>query len=224
MQKYIQRAIIAQYAAMTLGGFISIAHASDVQNDVLKISSHAEIKIDKDFVQNLQMATRNSVLKYGQFDEHNMSKIFQKANDQADIKREQTYMYMYSTSMPIVALQNLIPQMKKMKSVHPDSTFYVVLNGFPKASFWKELRGIYKDDIKNLFSIKIHPKIYETYRLTHVPAWIKIDCPREFQFKKCDVERSFLAKGDISFLDFFELLVKRDTSYMQTYQQLIKAN
>ncbi len=218
MQKHVQRAVIALF--LSIG--TSNIYASDIPSSVLK-SSQQEVKIDKDFFNNLQNAAQKSVLKYGQFNEHNMSKVFQNQNN-TDIKREQTYMYMYSTSMPIVALQNLIPQMKKMKSVHPDSTFFVVLNGFPQASFWKELRGIYKDDIKNLFSIKIHPKIYETYRLTHVPAWIKIDCPREFQFKKCDVERSFLAKGDISFLDFFELLVKRDTSYMQTYQQLIKAN
>lgn len=218
MQKHVQRAVIALF--LSIGTFN--IYASDIPSSVLK-SSQQEVKIDKDFFNNLQNAAQKSVLKYGQFNEHNMSKVFQNQNN-TDIKREQTYMYMYSSSMPIVTLQNLIPQIKKMKEIQPNATFYVVLNGFPPASFWKELKGIYKEDNKNLFSVKIHPKIYETYHLSYVPAWIKTDCPKEFKFKQCDTERSFLVKGDISFFDFFELLVKQDTSYLQTYHQLIKAN
>ena len=224
MQKHVQRSVIALFLPISLCGVISASYASDIQKNVLQTQPQAEIKVDKDFMDTLQNATQKSVLKYGQFNEHNMSTVFQNSNQSSEITREQTYMYMYSTSMPIVAIQNLIPQMKKMKSVQPNATFYVVLNGFPPASFWKELKGIYKDDIKNLFSVKIHPKIYETYRLTNVPAWIKIDCPKAFKFKQCDEEHSILAKGDISFYDFYELLVKQDASYLQTYHQLIKAN
>lgn len=220
MQKYIQRSI----KAIIFPIFLCSAHASDIPKDAMKVNPQAEIKIDKTFFDNLQMATQKSALKYGQFNEHNMTEIFQKTGNQNDIKREHAYMYMYSTSMPLVTLQNLIPQIKKMKSLEPNTTFYLVLNGFPKASFWKELKTLYKEENKNLFSVKIHPKIYETYRLTNVPAWIKVDCPKDFKFKDCDTEHSFLAKGDISFYDFYELLVKQDSSYLQTYHKLIKAN
>lgn len=223
MQKYIQQSIIAGF--LFFNGILSFAatQTSPLPSEVIPFTASSsgaqEANANKDFFKNLQESAISSVEKYGQFNEHDMRNVFKNSSTQ-DEKLEETIFYMYSSSMPIVTLQNLLPQMKKLKEINPKTSFYIVLNGFPKPSFWTELRTLYKEENKNLFKVKIHPKIYEAYKLEQVPAWIKTDCPENFKFKNCKTDESYLAKGDISLIDFYELLVQQNALFKPTYQKL----
>lgn len=222
MQKYIQRAIMKTVMVVF---FCLSSHAAPqaVNRQDFKIPTQTDVAIDKDFLKNLDTMSKQSALKYGQFNEHNMSKVFSNTQTQEEAKKEEVFFYMYSRSVPLVSLTNLFPQMHRLKEIKPNSKIIVVLNGFPNLEFWKLLRDTYKDEHRDLFKVKIDPRIFNAYQLKQAPAWIKTACPANFEFKKCDTEKSFLAKGDMSLVDFYDLLAKHDNQYLNTYHQLIKA-
>ena len=225
MQKYIQQSIVAGFlffnSTLSFGAMPPSAVPSEAIPFTIPSSAMQDGNVNKDFFKNLKESAISSVEKYGQFNDHDMRNVFK--NSAEDEKLEETFFYMYSSSMPMVTLQNLLPQMKKLKEVNPKASLYIVLNGFPEPSFWTKLRTLYKDENQNLFKVKIHPRIYEAYKLEQVPAWVRTECPQNFKFKNCKTSESYLAKGDISLLDFYELLVKKDNLFMPTYQKLIEA-
>jgi len=222
MQKYIQRSII-RAIVMIFINLACFAAPQPINRDDFKIPSQSDVAMDKDFLKNLDSMSKKSVLKYGQFNEHNMSQVFSNALKEEDSKKEEVFFYMYSRSVPLVSLTNLFPQMHRLKEVKPNARIIVVLNGFPNLEFWKLLRETYKDEHRDLFKVRMDPRIFKAYQLNQVPAWIKTACPVNFEFKKCDTEKSFLAKGDMSLVDFYDLLSKQDNQYLNTYHQLIKA-
>ena len=222
MQKHIQRAINTLLVILCVNS-ISNAAPQPINREDFKIPSQSDVPLDKDLLKNLDAMAKQSVLKYGQFNEHNMSKVFSSAMKQEEVKKEETFFYMFSKSVPLVSLTNLFPQMHRLKEIKPNAKIIVVLNGFPNLEFWKLLRTVHKDEHRDLFKVRIDPRIFKAYELKQVPAWIKTACPVNFEFKKCDTETSFLAKGDMSIVDFYDLLSKQDKQYLPTYHQLIKA-
>ena len=216
MQKYIQRQLNVALLCGAL--FVSLSQASD---EIIRFSMPSQDTTGhKEFLMNLNDVAQKSVLNYGQFNETNASSAFQKQkNDSVE-----SLFYFYSKDMPFVALQNLFPQMKKFKETNPKARIYVVYNNFPSQGYWKELKKLHKNEYNSLFSIKIDPRLFNAYELRNAPAWAIAKCPEDFKFKQCDINNSILAKGDISLVDFFELLTKHDKQYLTTYQNLIKAN
>ncbi|WP_457748587.1 TrbC family F-type conjugative pilus assembly protein [Sulfurimonas sp.] len=219
MQKYIYWTLI----------FVSVLLAQGSTG--LKIDKNINTKLNEkavDFAKNIKQISDKSFLKYGTniFD-NNMTKgiasIIDKNSDNNSTKN--TLFYFYSESMKLSAITNLLPQMKKFKHIHPEDQIFIVLNGFPKKEFFLNLRKYYKSQYSKLFSIKIHPYIYKYYKLKMVPAWayIRCDTGENFRFKKCKREDSLLARGDISLVDFFDVLSTDYKEYKDDYNYLIKA-
>lgn len=214
MQKYIQRQLIA---LICVASFELSAQASD---EIIRFSMPSQdTTTHQEFLLNLNSVAQETALKYAQFNENNTSSVFKKQQKNT----VESYFYFYSKDMPFVALQNLLPQMKKLKESDSKAKFYVVYNNFPPQTYWKELKKLHKSEYNSLFTIKIDPRLFITYDLKNVPAWVLAKCPEDFKFKQCDIDNSILAKGDISLVDFFELLSKHDKKYLTTYQNLIKA-
>jgi hypothetical protein len=66
---------------------ISNAAPQPINKEDFKIPSQSDVAIDKDLLKNLDAMAKQSVLKYGQFNEHNMSKVFSSAMKQEEVKK-----------------------------------------------------------------------------------------------------------------------------------------
>jgi hypothetical protein len=54
-----------------------------------------------------------------------------------------------------------------------------------------------------------------------VPAFALSYCDKEYKFKTCN--HRFLARGEMSLLNFFELVSDQKNEYKKYYQKLIEA-
>lgn len=231
MQKYFYRNVvvvlttIAIVFSISLNAQTSPEEVANILKKELNLTAPKDISIEnQDFLKDLDKASKESFLKYGaKISNADISNFINKDDNNST---KNTIFYMYSESMPFVTIKNLIPQINKFKKYNPDTQFFIVFNGFPKKEFMQQLRKEYKDEYKNIFSIKIHPYIYKYFDLNAVPAYIFNRCniKDDFRFKKCKNDEAILAKGDISLVDFFNILSDNDKKYLKYYNQMIKAD
>lgn len=229
MQKYFYRYVVVLTTMAILFSVSLNAQKTpkEIGNEIKKELSlttpkKSELK-NKDFLKDLDKASKKSFLKYGtKISNANMSNLIKKIDNNTT---KNTIFYMYSESMPFVSIKNLIPQISKFKKYNPNTQFFIVFNGFPKRDFFHKLRKEYQDKYKNIFSIKVHPYIYKYFNLKMVPAYIftRCDIGNKFRFKKCRSNEAILAKGDMSLVDFFNVLSDKDKRYLKYYNQMIKA-
>jgi len=183
------------------------------------LKTHIEKKLDNNnsFLKDIKEISEDSRIKYG-------TNIFKK-NDtpkkKNKIKYKEYLAYFYSENMPFLTIKNLIPSFKSLKKIKKNIQIYIVFNGFPTKDFFLKLRQEYKEEYKNLFKIKIHPPMYSYFELTEVPAYVLMDCPKDFRFKKCHKDNSIIVRGDISLLDFYQVLSDSNKKYLDTYHKLI---
>lgn len=229
MQKYFYRNVVVLTTIVILFSVSLNAQATpeEVANRLKKELSLATPKKltleNQDFLKDLDKASKKSFLKYGaKISNADISHLIKKDDDNVT---KNTIFYMYSDSIPFVAIENLIPQINKFKKYNPNTQFFIVFNGFPKKEFMQRLKKEYKDEYKNTFSIKIHPYIYKYFDLKMVPAYIFSRCNLgdNFRFKKCKSSEAILAKGDMSLVDFFNILSENDKKYLKYYNQMIEA-
>lgn len=214
MQKYIQRLVIVFFC-----NFFLVNIALFAQDKRLDINISDE---QKNFFKDLDKISLESTKKYGNFGKVDMANLLTKTQEEP--AKEEAIFYFYSEIMPFATIKNIIPQFQKYKTLYPKTTFYIIFNGFPSNTFWKSLREIYKEEYKNLFKVKIHPRAYERFSLKQVPAWVFTACPSDFRLKQCDDQNAVLAKGNMSLNDFFELLSKHnEEKFGQRYKYLIEA-
>jgi len=230
MQKYLYRHVIVLTILTIL---FSITLDAQVTPKVmvkkfkkeLNLVSPKKIEIkNKDFLKNLNESSKKSLLKYGNtVSGADINKFVTTKDDYNTTKN--TIFYMYSDSVPFAAIKNLIPQISKFKKHNPNTQFFIVLNGFPTKKFLLRLRKEYKEKYKDIFSIKVHPFIYKYYGLKMVPAYIfcKCDLGDNFRFRKCRRNEAVMAKGDMSLVDFFNILSDKNKKYLKYYNQMIEA-
>lgn len=99
---------------------------------------------------------------------------------------------------------------------------FVVLRGFPKTKKMMDfLVNTYEGGVHGI--IKVHPLIFDTFKVTRAPAFALSYCPTgdNFAFKECD--NKFLAIGDITLTDFFKMVGDKDKEYESYYFELIEA-
>lgn len=99
---------------------------------------------------------------------------------------------------------------------------FIVLRGFPDTKTLMDfLVNSYDYGIKG--TLKIHPLIFNTFKVTRVPAFALSYCPVDdnFTFREC--ENKFLAVGDITLTDFFRMVSLKDKKYEDYYFKLIEA-
>jgi hypothetical protein len=186
-------------------------------NVLAKTNFNKEVSQNKNFYNTLEKASDKSRVKYG-------SSIFnQKINiEKKDNRTYKKYlMYFYSESMSFSTIKKLIPQFQNIKNIDNEIEIYIVFNGFPTKGFFLKLRKEYKEEYSKLFKIKIHPPIYDYFELSTVPAYALIKCPEDFRFKQCKKANSVLVRGDISLLDFYQVLSDFDKKYLDMYHKLI---
>lgn len=229
MQKYFYRnvvvlATIAILTTISLNAKTTPEETATVLKKELSLRASKNISIEnKDFLKDLNKASKESFLKYGaKISNADISNLIKKEDNNST---KNTIFYMYSRNVPFVAIENLIPQVNKFKKYNPDTQFFIVFNGFPKKEFMQKLRKKYKDEYKNIFSIKVHPYIYSYFNLKMAPAYIFNRCNLgdNFRFKKCKSDEAVLAKGDMSLIDFFNILSEHDKKYLKYYNQMIEA-
>lgn len=229
MQKYFYRnvvvlAAIAILFSISLNARTTPEEAAVILKKELSLTTPKNISAEsQDFLKDLDKASKESFLNYGaKIANADISNLI-KENDNNSTKN--TIFYMYSDSVPFVAIENLIPQINKFKKHNPSTQFFIVFNGFPKKEFMNRLRKKYKDEYKNIFSIKVHPYIYRYFDLKMVPAYIFNRCNLgdNFRFKKCKNDEAILAKGDMALVDFFNILSENDKKYLKYYNQMIEA-
>jgi hypothetical protein len=236
MQKYLYRAVVA---TLMLVVSFNVSNATELsKKDVYKALMRAkknvasvkkrditslDINNSEDFLKKVKEASNASYKKYGgKVFGKDMSKLFPKKDNN---NTRNTIFYMYSETMPFATIEHLIPQIKKLKEIKPKLQFYIVFNGFPKNTFFKKLRKLYKVEDKNLFAVKVHPFIYKYYNLKMVPAYIFLRCgvDEQFKFKQCKNNSAYLARGDMSLIDLFEVLSDKNKKYSKIYNYMIEA-
>jgi len=234
MSKYIYWYVVK---AIIFAGLLTInAYSTDIDKTktnriaqqfkgIISAKNSASKALDfskSDFAKKLQEASDNSLIKYGSTKYSNMKKMIKKGDNNTT---KNTIFFFYSQSMPFSTIKNLIPQIKKFKELKPDNQFFIVFNGFPKRSFFKKLRKLYSDSIKNILTVKVHPFIYKYYKLKMVPAYAYIKCGigDNFRFNQCLKNDSVLTKGDISLNGFLEILSDHDKKYLNLYNKMIEA-
>lgn len=99
---------------------------------------------------------------------------------------------------------------------------FVVLRGFPKTKKMMDfLMNAYEAGVAG--TIKVHPLIFDTFKVTRAPAFALSYCPTgdNFAFREC--ENKYLAVGDITLTDFFKMVSDKDKKYESYYFELIEA-
>lgn len=229
MQKYLYRNVVA-LTIITILFTISLNAqttpekvTNQLKEEFSSVVSQKTTMENKDFLKDLDEASKKSFVKYGsKISNTDISKLIEKDDNNST---KNTIFYMYSDSIPFVAIKNLIPQINKFKKHNPNTQFFIVFNGFPKKEFMQRLRKEYKEEYKNTFLIKVHPYIYKYFNLKMVPAYIfsRCDLGGNFRFKKCKSNEAILAKGDMSLVDFFNVLSENNKKYLKYYNQMIEA-
>jgi len=229
VQKYLYRNVVA-LTIITILFTISLNAqttpekvTNQLKEEFSSVVSQKTTMENKDFLKDLDEASKKSFVKYGsKISNTDISKLIEKDDNNST---KNTIFYMYSDSIPFVAIKNLIPQINKFKKHNPNTQFFIVFNGFPKKEFMQRLRKEYKEEYKNTFLIKVHPYIYKYFNLKMVPAYIfsRCDLGGNFRFKKCKSNEAILAKGDMSLVDFFNVLSENNKKYLKYYNQMIEA-
>ena len=81
-------------------------------------------------------------------------------------------------------------------------------------------RNLQSKGISNV-DLTFHPWAYDYFKLDRVPAYALSYCKKDFRFKTC--EHKFLAKGEISLTNFFEIVSDENLEYKKYFQKLIEA-
>lgn len=133
-------------------------------------------------------------------------------------QRELTIFYLTTHSLTS-GVKNFNAQVKKLNDRGDKIEGMVVLRGFPD-DLKKFIEDIYSKDIPGI--VKIHPKIFKSFNITRVPAFVLSYCPvgENFAFAQC--ETKFVAIGDITLSDFLFRVSETDKDYSKYYFDLIR--
>ena len=121
-------------------------------------------------------------------------------------------------------LKSFSYELKKIREIDSNIEAHLLTNGliggsFDKmAEYVKSLQAIGIEGITVGFS----PWAYEYFNLKKVPAFALSYCEKDYRFKTCN--HRYLAKGEMSLLNFFELISDKNTDYKKYYQTCCECN
>ncbi|MFX4240172.1 TrbC family F-type conjugative pilus assembly protein [Aliarcobacter butzleri] len=151
-------------------------------------------------------------------------------NKQYDIEENQKqfksfkifYFITEDTSKDLI--KNFSYEIQKIKELDENIEALVLTNGLIGGSFDKMaefVKGLQDFGIKKI-NIGFNPWAYEYFKLDRVPAYALSYCDKNnYRFKTC--KHKFLAKGEISLTQFFEIVSDEENGYKKYYQKLIEA-
>lgn len=150
-------------------------------------------------------------------------------NKQYDIEENQKnfksfkifYFITEDTSKDLI--RNFSYEIQKIKEIDENIEALVLTNGLIGGSFDKMasfVKGLQDFGVKKI-NVGFNPWAYEYFKLDKVPAYALSYCEKDYRFKNC--KHKFLAKGEISLTQFFEIVSDEENGYKKYYQKLIEA-
>lgn len=151
------------------------------------------------------------------------------SNKQYDIEENQKnfksfrifYFITEDTSKDLI--KNFSYEIEKIKEIDENIEALVLANGLIGGSFDKMATFVKKlqDFGVKKINVGFNPWAYEYFKLDKVPAYALSYCEKDYRFKNC--KHKFLAKGEISLTQFFEIVSDEENGYKKYYQKLIEA-
>lgn len=151
------------------------------------------------------------------------------SNKQYDIEENQKnfksfrifYFITEDTSKDLI--KNFSYEIEKIKEIDENIEALVLTNGLIGGSFDKMATFVKKlqDFGVKKINVGFNPWAYEYFKLDKVPAYALSYCEKDYRFKNC--KHKFLAKGEISLTQFFEIVSDEENGYKKYYQKLIEA-
>ena len=136
-------------------------------------------------------------------------------------KKVDTFFYLFSTSQTKYSLYSFMQNVNKLESVNSEIKYYGVVQGILNKSQLDELQKPFKyeKDLREKVVIKMHPIMFKDLKLKRVPVYLFSSCPsNEFKYKDC--ENKYIVRGDISFVEALEIVVKEDKYYEKYLKRL----
>jgi hypothetical protein len=148
-------------------------------------------------------------------------------NDNKDYDKSQlTIFYFVSSDLDISNFNDFIAGIDKLKSVGYNIVGRVLFRGLID----ERMDGIKDWMIKSEKDFKLrrtpnvkyqfHPWAFRYFSLEKVPAFALSACKKDFRFKTC--EHKYLAKGNMSFQNFLEILKENNKEYEDLFFDLTK--
>ncbi len=148
------------------------------------------------------------------YDEHN--------KNQNDFKSFTIFYFISEDTSPDL-IKNFSYDIQKLKSIDNNIDALLLTRGLIGGSF--DSMAQYVQNLQNLgianIDITFHPWAFEYFDLDRVPAYALSYCKKDFRFKTC--EHKFIAKGEISLMNFFEIVSDENNEYKKYFQKLIEA-
>lgn len=120
-------------------------------------------------------------------------------------------------------LKSFSYELKKIREIDNTIEAHLITNGLIGGSFDKMaeyVKSIQAIGIEGV-TVGFSPWAYEYFNLKKVPAFALSYCEKDYRFKTCN--HRYLARGEMSLLNFFELISDKKNDYKKYYQKLIEA-
>ncbi|PAF53842.1 hypothetical protein BKH42_03680 [Helicobacter sp. 13S00482-2] len=152
----------------------------------------------------------------------NQLKLYENKLNLIQQSKEKKLTIFYLTSAPLAkGSKNFNKLIEKINKNGKEVIGLIILRGFPKKEKIMDfLMNTYEKGVGG--TIKIHPLIFNTFKVTKVPAFALSYCPTNENFAFRDCENKFLAIGDITLTDFFKMVSDYDKNYESYYFTLIE--
>lgn len=134
-----------------------------------------------------------------------------------------TIFYFISEDTSPELIKSFTYDMQKLKEIDPNIDALLLTKGLVGGSFDSMAKYVQDLQSKGISSVDVtfHPWAYDYFKLDRVPAYALSYCKKDFRFKTC--EHKFLAKGEISLANFFEIVSDENNEYKKYFQKLIEA-
>lgn len=134
-----------------------------------------------------------------------------------------TIFYFISEETSPELIKSFTYDIQKLKELEPTIDALLLTKGLVGGSFDSMAKYVQSLQSKGISSVDItfHPWAYDYFKLDRVPAYALSYCKKDFRFKTC--QHKFLAKGEISLTNFFEIVSDENFDYKKYFQKLIEA-
>ena len=208
---------------LEVGEVIEVVEDEETLELIEEIEAKQKEKIqsEKNAFENLKY--QNSLLdRKGYFTKKidQLQKEFEEYN-----KSNMTIMFFISSDIRLESLKGFVEHIKKLRRRGYNITGRVMFRGWIN----DEIDGIAnwlkqkeKDGLSRTPHVKyqFHPWAFRYFSLNKVPAYALSSCKEDFRFRDCD--NKYLMKGDISLVEFFNILKEHHKEYEKVYFDLIE--
>lgn len=154
---------------------------------------------------------------------NNQKNIFDEYNKNQSEFKSFTIFYFISEDTSPELIRSFSYDIQKLKAIDSNIDALLLTRGLIGGSFdsmAKYVQNLQNQGITNI-EMTFHPWAFEYFKLDKVPAYALSYCKKDFRFKTC--EHKFITKGEISLVNFFEIVSDENNEYKKYFQKLIEA-